>query len=323
MNWAINAPETTDVPWSQDAVPPACNTTVLDHPEAMYLLYRLKLDSSLVDGDGKALFTVSDLDGLVKSTNVPLVFQHAPTLFEAVNTSSAVPGKDVFTNVTVSDLDGLERVICSFSLYDQDGALLTQSAVVAGPEGAFSNTLRWQYPITSALANTTLSADITCMDNLQQSFSRQETLVVGPNEVCLDCNTDLSTDQKPASDGEAVSSELVLGGIMLVAFLGVLGYLFSRRGESAEETAWGDSDEDTMHSLEALFESDEPETAFENGDAEETAAHPEFIPEGWTMEDYERWLEGPTPDGWTEEQWKTYTETHQPKVEELRTLSEG
>jgi hypothetical protein len=41
------------------------------------------------------------------------------------------------------------------------------------------------------------------------------------------------------------------------------------------------------------------------------------------MEDYERWLEGPTPDGWTEEQWKTYTETHQPKVEELRTLSEG
>ena len=78
-----------------------------------------------------------------------------------------------------------------------------------------------------------------------------------------------------------------------------------------------------MHSLEALFESDEPETAFENGDAEETAAHPEFIPEGWTMEDYERWLEGPTPDGWAEEQWKTYTETHQPMVEELRTLSEG
>ena len=323
MNWAINAPETTDVPWSQDAVPSACDTTMLDHPEAMYLLYRLKLDSSLVDGDGKALFTVSDLDGLVKSTNVPLVFQHAPTLFETVNTSSAIPGKDVFTNVTVSDLDGLERVICSYTLYDEDGALLTQSAVAAGPEGAFSNTLRWQFPITSALANTTLSADITCMDNLQQSFSRQEALVVGPNEVCLNCSTNLSPEQKPASDGEAVSSELVLGGMVFLIFIGVLGYVLSRRGESAEETAWGDSDEDTMVSLEALFESDEPETAFENADTEETATHPEFIPEGWTMDDYERWLEGPTPDGWTEEQWKTYTETHQPMFEELRTLSEG
>ena len=41
--------------------------------------------------------------------------------------------------VTVSDLDGLEQVICAYNLYGEDGALLTQSVVQAGPEGAFVN----------------------------------------------------------------------------------------------------------------------------------------------------------------------------------------
>ena len=58
------------------------------------------------------MVSISDIDGLVKSASLDLFFQHAPTVFVAVNTTVAIPGQDLLLNVTVSDLDGLDRVVC-------------------------------------------------------------------------------------------------------------------------------------------------------------------------------------------------------------------
>jgi len=32
----------------------------------------------------------------------------------------------------------------------------------------------------------------------------------------------------------------------------------------------------------------------------------ERIPEGWTLQEFLNWLDGPMPDGWTPEQWQQY-----------------
>ena len=41
---------------------------------------------------------------------------------------------------------------------------------------------------------------------------------------------------------------------------------------------------------------------------------PSDIPEGWTAEQYLRWLDGPLPDGWTKDQWAMYIQEHRQTV---------
>ena len=35
-------------------------------------------------------------------------------------------------------------------------------------------------------------------------------------------------------------------------------------------------------------------------------------PEGWTVEQYSAWLEGPRPEGWSEDAWKDFVEEQVP-----------
>ena len=49
----------------------------------------------------------------------------------------------------------------------------------------------------------------------------------------------------------------------------------------------------------------------------------ELVPEGWTMEEFVRWLEGPVPEGWTEVQWTTYVETSTAALAQKNTSAEG
>ena len=46
---------------------------------------------------------------------------------------------------------------------------------------------------------------------------------------------------------------------------------------------------------------------------EEEAKRDERIPEGWTLEEFVEWLNGPIPDDWEADQWSEY----RTKVEDL------
>ena len=116
LGWSINAPPTETILWDLESPPAACNTSAYASDDVEWLTFRLKLDNSMVDGDGKAVFSVTDLDGLVKSTSLDLVFQHAPTEFVFLKTSTPLPEQDMFTNLTLTDLDGLDSVICTHTL---------------------------------------------------------------------------------------------------------------------------------------------------------------------------------------------------------------
>ena len=164
LGWAINAPATETVLWNLQSPPEACNISAYDSGDVEWLMFRLKLDNSMVDGAGKAVFSVTDLDGLVKSTSLDLVFQHAPTEFVLFETSPPLPEQDMFTNLTITDMDGLDSVICTYTLLHEDGALLSQSAVMAGPEDVFTNMLAWTYPVPRSLANTSMLVNITCIE---------------------------------------------------------------------------------------------------------------------------------------------------------------
>ncbi|RJU95691.1 MAG: TIGR03790 family protein [Candidatus Poseidoniales archaeon] len=324
QGWAINAPSTQETNWEETSVPDACNTTSLDNLNATWLLFRLKLDNSMVDGDGRAVFMAADIDGLTKSASIDLVFQHAPTRFEEVVTSEAIPGQDLFTNATVSDLDGLDRVICSYTLYGENGEVLTQSVLVAGPENAFSNVLRWQYPVPISLANTTLEANITCIDEIQQSFGFERFLDVGPADTCNTCAIENTNNQTSSGQADEFSVVWVLAVSLVVLAIGLTA-LMRRRSEVQRGTEWGEpeaEEDDDMVSLESLFESDTVDDTLEEQTADEPH-QPSFVPEGWTLEEYGRWLEGPTPEGWSDEQWTEYVEEHKAALEHLDEASQG
>lgn len=318
--WAITAPETGQATWDNGTVGDVCNTDGLPS-NTVWHTYRLKLDNSMVDGEGRAVFSVTDLDGLVKTTALDLTFQHAPTEFSMFDVSKATPDEDVFTNITVADLDGLDSVICAFNLHDQDGNLLSQSAVMAGSEGVFTNRLSWPYPVARSLANTTLTVNITCIDDLQQTFSVEEVLEVGPAPACTDCSTQPTEQETPESETETASTAILVGvGASLLAVIVVALTVMRRRSTTPDLSDWGDSDALPMASLEDLFERDSSLEAFDLPASEPittatTPVTPPYVPEGWTIEAYQRWIDGPLPEGWTPEQWEAYVAEHRPLVE--------
>ena len=318
--WAINAPSMEVPVWGEDEPPLACDVSELMTEDAKVMYFRLKLDNSLVDGEGRVVFSTSNIDGLVKSQGMDLMFQHAPTFIERVEFSEAVPGSDLFTNVTVSDLDGLDRVVCAFSLYGQDDALLTQSVVTAGPEGVFVNELSYRYPLTVALANTTLSASIKCMDNLQQSFVSNASVEVMTAELCENCTKDGEDVQRPSNDLDANNSSLLLlVGVMVVIAI-VSGLLVLRRRGPADDLKWASDELEPYANTEELFEQDQDESVLEE---RESPALPDIVPEGWSLEDYRSWLDGPLPEGWTEEQWRTYVEESKATLSAVESKAEG
>ncbi|MCH1615926.1 MAG: hypothetical protein L7R83_00265, partial [Candidatus Poseidonia sp.] len=318
--WAINAPIMEAPIWAQEDTPEPCRLNG-SAPEGTDLIYfRLKLDNSLVDGPGKVVFSTVDLDGLVKSQSLDLMFQHAPTTFEPITFSEAKPGLDLYTNITVADLDGLDRVVCAFNLYGPDDALLSQSVVPAGPEGVFSNELSHRYPVTVALANSSLTVSITCLDNLQQSFFVNATVEVGGADACVTCDSTDQNTQRPSSEETTTNLSFVLPIALLASLLALTGWLVRKRTILDEEAAWTTNENKPYVNTEDLFESEETEGLLDEPLAQDL---PDIVPEGWTLEDYKTWLNGPLPEGWTAEQWAHYVEESKDTLSAHEAQSEG
>jgi len=335
--WAINAPLIEAPTWN--AAPDTCRLTVeQDDHEVFY--FRLKLDNSLVDGEGKAVFSVSDLDGLIKSESLDLFFQHAPTVIEEVVFSAAKPGSDLYTNYTVSDLDGLDQIACAYNLYGEAGNLLTQAVVTGGPEGVFTNVLRFQYPIPLSLANTTLTANLTCLDELQQAFASSASVLIGPADVCVGCDAADDTTPQPTTQGNESLNMAFVGLGALLAAVVVLTTVLRRRTMNEVDKAWGNDMFDPMANTEDLFEREVVSDLFEEEVNESTETNddmslepnselstgdtiPSIVPDGWTLEAYSAWLDGPTPDGWTDDQWTTYVEESKATLAQASASSEG
>ena len=313
--WAINAPAIESPTW--EVAPPPCNLT--SHENNLQLFYfRLKLDNSLVDGEGRAIFSISDLDGLVKSEALDLLFQHAPTFVDEVAFSQAKPGSDLFANYTVSDLDGLDQVACAYNLYAEDGGLLTQAVVTGGQEGMFSNVLQFQYPVPLGLANTTLTANLTCLDELQQAFSSSASVTIGPAEACEDCDVVDNLTPEPSTQGSESLGLVPLSLVGLALALVVTTAILRRRAVKTGDDAWGEDDLSPLLNTEALFELEAESDVFEEHAEDEPPSAEEAteiqraltngVPDGWTVEAFTAWLDGPTPEGWTDEQWTTYVQ---------------
>ena len=182
------------------------------------------------------------------------------------------------------------------------------------------NELSYRYPLTVAAANTTLSASINCMDNLQQSFVSNASVEVMAAEPCEDCTNDGEGVQRPSNDLDANNSSLLLlVGVMVVIAI-VSGLLVLRRRGPVDDLKWASDELEPYANTEELFEQDQDEGVLEE---RESQPLPDIVPEGWSLEDYTSWLDGPLPEGWTEDQWHTYVEESKATLSAVEPQAEG
>ena len=161
--------------------------------------------------------------------------------------------------------------------------------------------------------------NITCLDNLQQSFFINATVEVGGADDCVTCNVSEQNIQRPSTGTEAVNLNLVLPLALLASILVMTGWLVRKRGRVDDEEKWNTEETETHISTEDLFEQEETVGLLDESSEPEL---PDIVPEGWTLEEYHRWLDGPLPEGWASEQWTAYVEeakrtldAHEPQAE--------
>jgi hypothetical protein len=89
-----------------------------------------------------------------------------------------------------------------------------------------------------------------------------------------------------------------------------IGWILRRRLEVDEEPAWGEEEHlNPLLNTEDLFDESEPSDVFaSDGRPEGEQETGGIVPNGWTVEEFTTWLEGPVPEGWTQPQWAAYVE---------------
>jgi hypothetical protein len=112
--------------------------------------------------------------------------------------------------------------------------------------------------------------------------------------------------------------------VLPIAFLaGVVAttaWLVRRRSGVGEEAAWATDENLAQANTEDLFDTAETAGLLEEALDEKL---PDMVPEGWSLNDYQRWLEGPLPEGWTAEQWGVYVEEAKAALEAHASKAEG
>jgi hypothetical protein len=109
--------------------------------------------------------------------------------------------------------------------------------------------------------------------------------------------------------------------ILLIATSIVLLTVVRRKQNHGSVLEWGEEGLDPLENTEALFEQSVGEDLFSENLVEEKV--PSIVPEGWTLEAYTSWLDGPVPEHWDDEQWAAYVISSKATLAEHADASEG
>ena len=131
--------------------------------------------------------------------------------------------------------------------------------------------------------NFTIS--ILCEDWSGNTVDYSANIVINQSLECISNCSEVGKDTKDSSESSIITTAVIL---LIIAIL-VIGVLVNRgRNDNHESETWQN-------------EQDEPE-------------RDDRIPQGWTLQEFLNWLDGPMPEEWQEEQWELYRQS----LEDLR-----
>ena len=179
----------------------------------------------------------------------------------------------------MQDADGIDAV-CS-AVYSQNGTLLyfAPNSTVTDLDGTGVWSTSWLLP---NYVDGVVDMTIQCVDWSSNEVEYTSQLEIKSNGECVENCSDLND---AVDDSKESYIYQIAGGIAVLIIVLLTSSMYIRgRSKTREEDSWADD----SHSPEPVRD--------------------ERIPEGWTVEEFLNWLDGPMPEDWNAEQWEQYRE---------------
>jgi hypothetical protein len=305
-NWVVSAPEVEQPVWSQPD-----ENCLNSSTEGEVIYFRVKLDSSFTDDGGTLTFTVKNIDGLSSSGQIPLLFAHAPPVIMVVAEEEIAAGEDFYVNGFVNDADGLSDVTCFYYVAQGNQSLANiQSLFLGYPLDDFEGELI--YPVPIGLANQSINVSYSCSDSNDGYDNVTIEVNILPPLPCNNCSGEVQPNLNQSSSGQQPNAlYLVIAIVIISIIISLLLFLYKNKPVE-EEIDWSSLNQNQQSEklvveipeseVDGLFEGQsEDEELLQQLPSDELE-----LPEGWTIDAFSEWLNGPLPEGWDEAQWQQY-----------------
>tara|TARA_B100000768_G_scaffold148836_1_gene142914 strand:- start:260 stop:1315 length:1056 start_codon:yes stop_codon:yes gene_type:complete len=300
LGWTVSAPSIEAPTWS--FVSNDCMESLND--ENTYW-FRLQLDGSFASETGSIQLVTKTIDGYLATSQVPMLFRHAPPILNGTAPQSVQAGTDLVFQVEVTDLDGLNDVQCSASVYSENAStdLWNRSfnPIQTQDENGV-NTLRWPLPRNLNESTDSIRIEVNCsdLDNEYGQWQTSTPILIEPYVCVVNCNASNTDERNTKSEG---SQSLWVYVVLLIVVIAGITLVLQRRKEKIEKWATDESLDDLEQLTSASIAQAEASLP---GLESSTPA----IPDGWTEEAFAQWLQGECPEEWTESQWEELRERH-------------
>ena len=302
LGWSVSAPQIQQPDWA------ASNDGCLQATGDDVYWFRLQLDGSFASDEGSIQLVVSTIDGYPASMQIPMVFRHAPPIVNGTVPTLVEAGSDLLFQLTITDLDGLEDVLCAVEVVSDNNSVLWEKALLPVESQDAFGLIQLQWPLPRNLNETTefLRVHVDCEDSDGETGTWASTNVSVEPYVCqVNCNATnegLVTIAAPASP-----MPWLLLGLGLIAILLTTMLLVRRRGI---EQKWA-----TDESLDDLNQLTPDSIAQAEASLLSMASETPPLPDGWTEEAFVAWLQGDKPEDWATEQWDSIRKEHAARLE--------
>ena len=300
LGWTVSAPPIEAPTWS--FVSNDCMESLND--ENTYW-FRLQLDGSFASETGSIQLVTKTIDGYLATSQVPMLFRHAPPILNGTAPQSVQAGTDLVFQVEVTDLDGLNDVQCSASVYSENAStdLWNRSfnPIQTQDENGM-NTLRWPLPRNLNESTDSIRIEVNCsdLDNEYGQWQTSTPILIEPYVCVVNCNASNTDERNTKSEG---SQSLWVYVVLLIVVIAGITLVLQRRKEKIEKWATDESLDDLEQLTSASIAQAEASLP---GLESSTPA----IPDGWTEEAFAQWLQGECPEEWTESQWEELRGRH-------------
>ena len=300
LGWTVSAPPIEAPTWSSTSN--NCMESIND--EDTYW-FRLQLDGSFASETGSIQLVTKTIDGYLATSQIPMLFRHAPPIVNGTAPQSVQAGNDLIFQVEVTDLDGLNDVECSASVYSGNTSTdlwnRTFNPIQTQNENGIS-TLRWPLPRNLNESADSIRIDVHCSDsdNEYGQWQSSTPILIEPYVCVVNCNVSTTDDRNTKTEGS--QSMWIYVVLLLVAVIGIT-LVLQRRKESVEKWA-------TDESLDDFEQLTSESIAQAEASLQELETSSTAIPDGWTEEAFVQWLQGECPEDWTESQWEELRNQH-------------